>query len=294
MSSQRLALIQQLKTLEVHEAERVVVEWSVKTVNGPATGKVRPGKVKMVVRSGTLLIYMTKQDIDASNPPYELGEELREFCGIQDAEMAVLLQHILLPLPEGKIRQLLERKGIMIEDDGSYEEDEQVCSGNAQDGAIEDLEGRGENNGNGDRSDRLLDLVRDVEGVSSMGRILSHRWKNHNDGEIDPLLTRVCQLDNQDTLILLPGKGMPSFRKRGGFDMDGARILQPHHVGDADSLMQDMNSGSIMWPAVFIPSTEGSKFVIFGEEESQVDTELSFLGEFMVGPPFRLVATVPS
>ncbi|KAK3364627.1 hypothetical protein B0T25DRAFT_576849 [Lasiosphaeria hispida] len=283
MASQRQALVQQLKTLEVHEAERVVVEWSVKTVSGSVTGKIRPGKVKMVMRSGTLLIYLTKQDLDAPNPPYELGEELRAFCGIQDAETAVLLQHILLPLPEGKIRQLLERKGIIMEDDDG--DDGQVCSSNAQAGVIEELEGRGENNGKDNRSNRLLDLVRDIEGVSSMDRILSQRWKSHSSGEIDPLLTRVCQLDNQDTSILLPGKDIPGFGKRGGgFDMDGARILQPHHVGDVHSLIQNMNSGSIIWPAVFIPSTEGSKLVIFGEEEeaSQVDTELSFLGEFMV------------
>lgn len=262
-----------------------MVEWSVKTVSGTVTGKIRPGKVKMVVRSGRLLIHMTKRDLDASNPPYELGEELRAFCGIQDAETAGLLQHILLPLPGGKIRQLLEQKGIMIEDDGNYEGEEQVCSSGAQNGSNEELEESGENRGKDDRSDRLLDLVRDVEGISSMDRILSQRWQNHNDGEIDPLLRRVCQLDNQDTSILLPGNAIPNFGKWGDeFDMDVARVLQPRRVGDADSLIQTMNSGSIMWPAVFIPSTEGSRFVVFGEDEaSQVDTELSFLGEFMVG-----------
>ncbi|KAK0724581.1 hypothetical protein B0H67DRAFT_657164 [Lasiosphaeris hirsuta] len=82
-----------------------------------------------------------------------------------------------------------------MEHDGNDEEDGQVCnSNNAQDGVIEELEGRGENNGKDNQSNRLLDLVRDIEGITSMDRILSQRWKNYNRGEIDPLLTRVFRM----------------------------------------------------------------------------------------------------
>ncbi len=266
--------------MEVCEADAVVVEWTVKTEGDPVPikGKKTAGRVKLAPQSDPLIVYLTRRDLDAASPPYDLCEEFRAFCGIQDAKMAILLQHIFLSPDEASIRQLLEQNGIAAEDDeddwndtGDFGKATATAAGDDVDGRDTDL-------------DRFRDLVRGIEGTASMYR--TQHWRDYSTGELDPLLARVCKLDDQNTSLLLPGKGILSPSKAGGLDLDGARVLQIRG-GDGNSLMQAMHSGAVIWPAVFIPSREESKVVILGDQDeaSKVDTELSFLGEFMVGHP---------
>ncbi|KAK3360776.1 hypothetical protein B0T25DRAFT_133650 [Lasiosphaeria hispida] len=93
-----------------------MVKWSVKTATGAVKGKVSAGRVKLVPRSETLFMYLTKRDLDTDYLPYDLREEIWTFYGINEPKMAVLLQHILVESDKASIRHLLEKKGITMQE----------------------------------------------------------------------------------------------------------------------------------------------------------------------------------
>lgn len=267
-------IAQQLKSLQVHEAESVSVESRVQTSSGKTIrGKASAGRVKLVSTPTCLVIYLTRRDLDAEYPPYDLCEAIQAFYGIVEAGRAALLQQVLLPLDEASIAQLLERKGIVITetraDDGE------------SDDVIEDI---GDINGKGDP---LLGFIREIEGAAAVDRVLTRRWEQNKTSEVGPLLAQFCRLDNQDASLLLPGEYLPRLGRRGAPCLDGAQILEYRGLQEGETLTQDiLNGSSMVWPAVFVSSKEHSSVVVFGNEEEdtgEVDIELAFLGEYMVG-----------
>jgi len=281
--AEKKALSKRLRTLEVCEADSVVVEWTVRTDSDsvPIKGKKSAGRVKLASQSDPLTVYLTRRDLDAESPPFDLCEEFRVFCGINDAKMAILLQHIFLSQNEVSVGQLLEQNGITLDhdEDGGGNTDE------FGENTTESTMGEHIREKNA-QLDRFGDLVRGIEGTATMYR--TQHWRDYDSGELDPLLARVCELDNQSTSLLLPGRGVPDSNQWGGLDVDGARVLQVRTGGDGSSLIQAIDSGAVIWPAVFIPSREGSKVIILCDEDeaSSIDTELCFLGEFMVSNVF--------
>jgi hypothetical protein len=109
--------IARLRKVEVFETEKVVVQWSVKLPDGATvSGRADPGRVKLSSDAGSLSIYLTRSDIDPSSPPVELGEELCKYCGITRADQGILLQQILAGVNLQKIRRVVERRGLFVEE----------------------------------------------------------------------------------------------------------------------------------------------------------------------------------
>ena len=269
---------QELRLLEVHEADGVSVESRIKTLDGGAIrGKPGVGRVKLIVApdSGRLLIYLTRRDLDAEYPPYDLCEAIQTFYGIAKPERAALLQQILLPLDESSIVELLERRGVVIAKNRRTDSDDDEDS--------DDLE---ETAGLHSGSDPLLGFIREIEGAAAVDRVLTRRWEHNNRVEISPLLAQFCRLNNQDTSLLLPGEFLPPVERRGAPCLDGAQILEYRRLDEGESLTRDILAGAtVVWPAVFVSSKEHSSVVVFGNEDEEahdVDIELAFLGEYMV------------
>ena len=268
---------QQLKSLEVHEANEVSVELWVKNLDGSTVrGKLSAGRVKLAVTpdSGGLKIYLTRRDLDAEYPPYDLCEAIQTFYRIVDPERAALLQQVLLPLEESSIVQLLERRGVIVTESRWAE---------GHDDEEHGLPGKHEDTYSG--NDPFLGFIRDIEGAADVDRVLSRRWEQ-NSAVTSPLLTQLCQRDNQNASLLLPGGYLPQVERRGAPCLDGAQILEYRRLEHGEPLTQGILAGaSVVWPAVFISSREDSSVVVFGNEDKEaydVDIELAFLGEYMV------------
>ncbi|KAJ4321823.1 hypothetical protein N0V84_005118 [Fusarium piperis] len=109
-------MIKTLRKLEVFEAEEVNVEWTVKLSNGRLVkGRADPGRVKLASDPGYLAIYLTKADLDNDIMPVELSEELCKYCGITGASEGILLQQILMSHDHAALKQMVERRGLVIE-----------------------------------------------------------------------------------------------------------------------------------------------------------------------------------
>ncbi|KAK0612007.1 hypothetical protein B0T14DRAFT_339770, partial [Immersiella caudata] len=278
-------IAEQLRLLEVHQADEVMVESRVNTPEGlTIEGKVSAGRVKLVVApdSGRLIIYLTRRDLDAALPPYDLCEAIQKFYGIFDPETAPLLQQVLLPQDESSIIQLFERRGLIIT--------ENLSAGNHD---VEDVGEFGRTADMRGTDDHLLRLIREVEGAAHAGRCLNRRLEQNDRADVGPILAQLCRFNNQDASLLLPGDSeyMLQARRRATPCLDGAQILEYRHLSEGESLSDGILSGeSVVWPAVFVSSKEHSSVVVFGNEDEEahdVDIELAFLGEYMVSRLFE-------
>jgi hypothetical protein len=105
-----------LRSVDVFEADRVVVQWSVRTNDGTKfDGRADSGRVKLTYENSKLSIYLTKEDIVAPVPPLELVEELFKFCGIHDVTQTPILQQILMTANVASSVEMLERRGITVD-----------------------------------------------------------------------------------------------------------------------------------------------------------------------------------
>jgi hypothetical protein len=112
----RETILKQLAGIEVWEAEKVVVEWSIRLSDDQVIkGRADTGRVKLAVISGSLAIYITKCSLETQTPPVELGEELCKYCDITDADKGMLLQQILMTSDLDAIRQMVSRRGLPVE-----------------------------------------------------------------------------------------------------------------------------------------------------------------------------------
>jgi hypothetical protein len=112
----RRLIIKRLRNLEVHTANQVIQEWTVKANNIEVTGRPKPGHVVLTAEGEVLKIYLAKNYFEDEHNPEELVEELFCFCGMdrksttpKDAKYC--LQVILTEKTNARIQAILETNG---------------------------------------------------------------------------------------------------------------------------------------------------------------------------------------
>jgi hypothetical protein len=112
----RRLIIKRLRNLEVHTANQVIQEWTVKANNIEVTGRPKPGHVVLTAESEVLKIYLAKNYFEDEHNPEELVEELFCFCGMDrksttPKDTKYCLQVILTEKTNTRIQAILESNG---------------------------------------------------------------------------------------------------------------------------------------------------------------------------------------
>ncbi|KAJ2992535.1 hypothetical protein NUW58_g2132 [Xylaria curta] len=109
--SDRLSVINQLRSVQVLEVESVRVTWKVTNTGGDIfQGNPEKGRAMLATDDNQLKIYMTKDNMKIGCPPLELIDELSAFCGIDTNEHVRLLGHILIQDDIERIEVDLDRR----------------------------------------------------------------------------------------------------------------------------------------------------------------------------------------
>lgn len=115
-SPRRQAIFLQLQKLRVHQSETILVQWVVTSNNGELQeGKAEAGRVVVEALKGSVEIYLTEEDINATLPPLELQEELALFADIKEPKHITLLLYILAQNDLTLIENTLLRRGVSNE-----------------------------------------------------------------------------------------------------------------------------------------------------------------------------------
>ncbi|KAI0536538.1 hypothetical protein GGR58DRAFT_514502 [Xylaria digitata] len=109
--SDRVTVINQLRSVQVFEAEGICVSWKVTNSSGDIfPGKPERGRAMLATDGEILKLYLTKEDMKIGCPPLELIDELARFCGIEVHDHIRLLSHILIQDDIGRIEMDLDRR----------------------------------------------------------------------------------------------------------------------------------------------------------------------------------------
>jgi hypothetical protein len=112
----RRLVLKRLRNLEVHTADQVIQEWTIKSNNVEVRGRPKPGHVVLTTDGDILKIFLAKNYFEDEHNPEELVEELFCFCGMdrksstpKDAKYC--LQVILTEKTNARIKAILESNG---------------------------------------------------------------------------------------------------------------------------------------------------------------------------------------
>ena len=106
-------ILRHVHKLEVHQTEKVIVEWVVTSLTGETMyGRADAGRVTSRLGKRGYQIFLTADDLNAPLPPLELQEELTKLCEIKDPSLLTVLLYILMHNDVVLIEDTLQRRGI--------------------------------------------------------------------------------------------------------------------------------------------------------------------------------------
>jgi hypothetical protein len=120
----RKEIVCRLERVAIYETTSVIQNWTIPFGNSAIKGNQGKGKVALSPTDRGLHIFMMSEDIVSACPPYELAENLAQFCGIEKEEHISLLQFILCQDNHQKIEEVFRRKGISKGEEGMESDNE--------------------------------------------------------------------------------------------------------------------------------------------------------------------------
>lgn len=272
----RREIYEALRTLDVFEATRIMINWSFTSTDGSAIeSHAEEGRVKLEYGdlSKNLSLYLTSPDIAAGSPPLELLEELLKFCNIEDPSKAPLLHQILTISERSRCVQLLERRGVLIE---FLDEPLDYHLDSTKTAMQQSLT----TNNKRQAKKNLKDFVKSVESASSVEAALARDWSRDNHA----LLAKISSLDNQNHENLLPILGV---KKAGVFNLNHPNQSTDLSISDltiSDLFTKLRTEHNVMFEAIYVPvSKTGRPWLhVSAQNLNNVEEEAAFLGELTV------------
>jgi hypothetical protein len=290
-----------LQSVDVFEADRVVVEWSVRSKDGTKVqGRADSGRVKLTYENSKLSIYLTKGDIVAPVPPLELVEELLKFCGIHDVTQTPILQQILMTANMASSVEMLERRGITVDyfhakptvptkspdtnANNSLLQFESSSAGASVGDLALDPGSNASEDFHKDDKEKANELEKFIRGLDRAGSVEAEMNREWGKRQTKPLLSRVCRLDGQNAALFLPTADVIGAQERGRGLPDEQTEWSFERWDKPDSDWKTRHKGTdLMFEALYLPYGKGgSKVYIFNRNVNNVSEEVAFLGELTV------------
>jgi hypothetical protein len=299
-------IMAQLRKVEVHSAEKVTVEWSVKPDNAHhmIMGRSDSGRVKLTVVKDILKVILRENDVDAARPPLELQEEMTKFCGITNPVHVALLHWMLVEQDLNEIEDVLRRRGIpnnipefdcLVRDSVVGE----VLSFTGLDGTPNSIDGDSQErryqgrkrkqrvnpfSNDQNTSKAVESFIKKFDLANSFKNRINQPWQ---DTEPENMLSHICKLENMDPFSLLPQKNdvwHQHLRRGGGFPDDLVGIV--FNDGQNTNQMDYVTKSSQTFPAIVSVSGKGHIHVeVSIAAKVNTDEETIFAGELYVGYP---------
>jgi hypothetical protein len=285
-----------LRSLDVFEADRVVVQWLVTAKDGSKIeGRADSGRVKLTYENSRLSIYLPRGDIVAPVPPLELVEELLRFCGIHDVTQTPILQQILMTTNIASSVEMLERRGITVDFfDANPTLPAKSKGENASNSLLQmesnsafapvdpgSVASKDHEKGNKKKPDELEKFIQGIERAGSVEAEMNREWGKK---QTKPLLSRVCRLDGHNAALFLPTEDVTGAQERGRGLPDEETEWAFERWDKPDSDWKRRHEGTdLMFEALYLPYGKGgSKVYIFNRNVKNVSEEIAFLGELTV------------
>jgi hypothetical protein len=286
--SNRTTVIEQLRNVEVSSAEKVTVEWTLKTGGNDSTivGRADSGRVKLHLVGDALKILLRTDDVEAARAPLEFREEMTKFCGIVDSSHITLLDWILTESDISEIEDALQRRNVP---DEVPEFDKEADPNNRSKRELFDV------------SQRRLDyeksslnamqsFVDRFNLASSFKSRIAQPWE---DTEVESMLSYVCRLENLDPFWLLPQKGGPAAQKirQAGGQPDGFVGVFFDRKSDSH-YKYHLKRNLKTFPAIVSVAGNGKVQVnVSNPLESPLSDDVLFAGELYVGILPNIIST---
>jgi hypothetical protein len=227
----RKEVIHQLCNAKVYTAEKVSVQWTLKTLDSSleVVGRVDSGRVKVTAVNKALEIFLREDDANSSRPPFELQEELTTFCDIKEVSQVALLQWVVSEPDIDEIEAIFKRRGLhndVPEFDALVESLNRGQNPHFWDKLPSSLDpkdkrhyhGKSYRHTRGRKSqeaefsalDAVQSFMTKFNKAISWGDIATKPWK---EVRADTMLSHLCRLENVDPYSLLP-QNKSSWRKR--------------------------------------------------------------------------------
>lgn len=270
-------------------------------------GRVDSGRVKISTEGDVLQIYLRETDADHTRPPFELREELSDFCQLKDASSIALMHMVISESSVDNIDEIFKRRGLQTD---APELEELARSAKwGQDPAFwavrdsiiakeQKRQYRGKTP-NRHRArfkakdvpslDAVQQFISKVNETTSWSTIASQNWK---DADSRALLSRMCRLERLDPHYLLPERQPGPWHKKikdaGAYPDDAVGVFfrEDPQVTKSSRYMRPLQS----YPAtVMVTKTEGIQVNVSHDfAVSIVEEDVVLAGEIYVGLPMGL------
>ncbi|KAM5358865.1 hypothetical protein ACJZ2D_014924 [Fusarium nematophilum] len=271
----RKDVINMLHSMVVYEAERITMEWSIKTHAGESIpGRSDSSSIKIHATDDSLTIYTTRGQTASKSCSIELVEFLSMFCEIREPEKVMMLQYILMESDLQRITEELDRRGFS----------EITACPIPELPRTDDLPKQGYSSSTSQPPlstkdyEVLQSFLNDVEKAKSVQNITSRRWERNAVAELKPFLSRICRLERQDVSAFLPQSEIDSIL--GGSDNTNDKHEVAYFTNGLLTEEERHSSTSVFFPAIVaVPKRGKPKFRVLKPAVNLLDPEVVFLGE---------------
>lgn len=127
-------------------------------------------------------------------------------------------------------------------------------------------------------SQKLQRFLDGIDRASSIQATMAQRWETHSHGALNPIVSRICRLEDKDASVLLPASSSAQLDRIGATSYDEPPPLLVWGTNEETPATDVVD----MYPAMCIVTSRGHAWHRFPNRKNPYSAEVRFLAELTV------------